>query len=134
MTSSVLAYVDQHGGGTIAVSSQSNAASSILTQNANVAGIGGFSGRESEVSISWLAAAVRAGKIRWVLDEQGSSGPARGLPGDTRTGAKTAMKAVAKACVAVTLPSSTSGSGTSSSAATLYDCQGRASALAGVGT
>jgi hypothetical protein len=80
---------------------------------------------------------VRAGKIRWVLDEQGSTGPARGLPGDTRTGAKTAMKAVAKACVAVTLPASTAGSGgssTSSSAATLYDCQGRASALQSVGT
>ncbi|HTA33147.1 MAG TPA: glycosyltransferase family 39 protein [Solirubrobacteraceae bacterium] len=141
VTTSILTYVKQHGGGTIAVASQSNAASSILIQNANVAGIGGFSGRESDVSVSWLASEVRAGKIRWVLDEQGSTGTARGLPGDTRTGAKTAMKAVAKACVAVTLPSSGSGSGSasgaanaSSAAATLYDCQGRASALASVGT
>ncbi len=135
VTGSVLAYVSQHGGGTIAVASQSNAASSILTKNANVAGIGGFSGRESDVSISWLAEEVRAGKIRWVIDEQASSGTAHGLPGDTRTGAKTAMKAVAKACAAVTLPSSTSGSGASStsSSTTLYDCQGRASALASVG-
>jgi 4-amino-4-deoxy-L-arabinose transferase-like glycosyltransferase len=136
VTTSILTYVKQHGGGTIAVASQSNAASSILTQNANVAGIGGFSGRESDVSISWLAEEVRAGKIRWVLDEQGSTGAARGLPGDTRTGAKTAMKAVAKACVAVTLPSSSSGSSassTSSSAATLYDCLGRANTLASVG-
>jgi 4-amino-4-deoxy-L-arabinose transferase-like glycosyltransferase len=136
VTTSILTYVKQHGGGTIAVASQSNAASSILTQNADVAGIGGFSGRESDVSVSWLAGEVRAGKIRWVLDEQGSTGTARGLPGDTRTGAKTAMKAVAKACVAVTLPSSsgTGASSTSSDAATLYDCQGRASALASVGT
>jgi hypothetical protein len=93
--------------------------------------------------VSWFADEVRAAKIRWVLDEQGSSGTARGLPGDTRTGAKTAIKAVAKACVAVTLASSgsrsASASGTgatsaSSSATTLYDCQGRASALASVGT
>ena len=40
-----------------------------------MAGIGGFSGRESDVSVSWLAQEVRAGKIRWVLDEQ--SGAAR---------------------------------------------------------
>jgi hypothetical protein len=47
------------------------------------------------------------------------------------------MKAVAQACVAVTLASSGSGSGassTSSSAATLYDCQGRVPALASAGT
>ncbi len=140
VTTSILTYVKQHGGGTIAVASQSNAASSILTQDADVAGIGGFSGRESDVSVSWLAGEVRAGKIRWVLDEQGSTATARGLPGDTRTGAKTAMKAVAKACVAVTLPSgsgsssSSSLASSSSSAATLYDCQGRASALSSVGT
>jgi hypothetical protein len=133
----MLAYVRQHGGGTIAVASQSNAASSILSQGANVAGIGGFSGRESVVSVSWLAQEVRSGKIRWVLDEQGSTGAARGVPGDTRTGAKTAMTAVAKACVAVRLPASSSASGasnTSGSAATLYDCQGRASALVSAGT
>jgi 4-amino-4-deoxy-L-arabinose transferase-like glycosyltransferase len=138
VTTSILTYVKEHGGGTIAVASQSNAASSILTQNADVAGIGGFSGRESDVSVSWLAGEVRAGKIRWVLDEPGSTGTARGLPGDTRTGAKTAMKAVAKACVAVTLAtgsgSSSGAASTSSSAATLYDCQGRASALASAGT
>jgi 4-amino-4-deoxy-L-arabinose transferase-like glycosyltransferase len=137
VSSAMLAYVRQHGGGTIAVASQSNAASSILSQGANVAGIGGFSGRESVVSVSWLAQEVRSGKIRWVLDEQGSSGAARGVPGDTRTGAKTAMTAVAKACVAVRLPASSSASGasnTSGSAATLYDCQGRTSALVSAGT
>jgi len=146
VTSSVLAYVKSHGGGTIAVASQSNAASAILEQGANVAGIGGFSGRESDVSVSWLAQEVRSGKIRWVLDEQstggaGAGGARGGLPGDTRTGAKTAMAAVAKACVAVTLPASASstsgvagGSRAGAAASTLYDCQGRAQALVGAGT
>jgi 4-amino-4-deoxy-L-arabinose transferase-like glycosyltransferase len=145
VTSSVLAYVKSHGGGTIAVSSQSNAASAILEQGANVAGIGGFSGRESDVSVSWLAQEVRSGKIRWVLDEQSTGGAGAGaagggLRGDTRTGAKTAMAAVAKECVAVTLPASGSsasgvagGSRTGAAASTLYDCQGRAQALASAG-
>jgi 4-amino-4-deoxy-L-arabinose transferase-like glycosyltransferase len=144
VSSAMLAYVKQHGGGTIAVASQSNAASSIVSGNTNVAGIGGFSGRESDVSVSWLAQEVRSGKIRWVLYEQTSSGPGGGLRGDTRTGAKTAMAAVARACEAVTL--SSSGSSTSSAAGasgsgngsgttgTLYDCAGRATALASAGT
>jgi hypothetical protein len=134
------------------VASQSNAASSIVAGNTNVAGIGGFSGRESDVSVSWLAQEVRSGKIRWVLYEQSSGGPGGGVRGDTRTGAKTAMAAVARACEAVTLPSSGSGtssaagaSGTSSTAGassagngsgaagTLYDCAGRATALESAG-
>ena len=72
ISSEVLSYVKAHGGGTIAVSSQSSAAGSIISSGADVAGIGGFSGRESSVSVSWLAEAVRDGKIRWVLDEEGS--------------------------------------------------------------
>jgi 4-amino-4-deoxy-L-arabinose transferase-like glycosyltransferase len=131
----VLAYVKGHGGGTIAVSSQSSAAQAIIASHANVAGIGGFSGRESEVSTSWLAAKVRSGSIRWVLAEQaGGRGGGPALPGDTRAGAKAAMKAVAKACRAVTVPASAgantaTGSGGTSAASTLYDCQGRSQAL-----
>jgi 4-amino-4-deoxy-L-arabinose transferase-like glycosyltransferase len=117
-----LAYVAAHGGGTLAVSSQSAAASAIIADGANVAGIGGFSGRESDVSVSWLAQEVREGKIRWVLDEQGGAGFGGGVPGETRLGSKPAMAAVAKACQAVKL---SSGSGT------LYDCAGDAAALAG---
>jgi 4-amino-4-deoxy-L-arabinose transferase-like glycosyltransferase len=139
----VLAYVKAHGGGTIAVASQSNAASEILDGDANVAGIGGFSGRESDVSVSWLAHEVRTGKIRWVLDEAGAGGSVGGVPGDTRTGAKKAMAAVAQACVAVTLSSSGStstsssraagGQATAGGSAALYDCEGRAQALAAAG-
>jgi 4-amino-4-deoxy-L-arabinose transferase-like glycosyltransferase len=126
----VLAYVRQHGGGTIAVSSQSSAASSIIRQGASVAGIGGFSGRESDVSTAWLAGEVSSGKIRWVLVEQsGRSGFGAHMPGDSRTGARMAMAAVAKACTKATLSTSAS-----STAGTLYDCQGHASALASAGT
>jgi 4-amino-4-deoxy-L-arabinose transferase-like glycosyltransferase len=140
VSAGVESYVKQHGGGTIAVSSQSNAASAILDGYDNVAGIGGFSGRESEVSLSWLAQQVRAGKITWVLDEEGTGtsgsagrtgGRAAGPGGETRVGARKAMAAVAKVCKAVTVSSSGSSSGSS---AKLYDCAGDATALASAGT
>ncbi len=63
----------------IGVSSQSTAAAAIVSDNADVAGLGGFLGRESSVSISWLAEAVRSGRLRWVIVEQTGGG----LPGDT---------------------------------------------------
>ncbi|HEX8714394.1 MAG TPA: glycosyltransferase family 39 protein, partial [Solirubrobacteraceae bacterium] len=140
-----LAYVEQHGGGTIAVSSQSSAASAIIASGAKVAGIGGFSGRESDVSASWLAQRVRSGAIRWVLVEgTGAQRSGPGLPGDTRPGSKAAMTAVAKACSRVALTMSAgSASGAASSPvsarsggmsgggeAALYDCRGDAAALA----
>ncbi|HUH79851.1 MAG TPA: glycosyltransferase family 39 protein [Solirubrobacteraceae bacterium] len=88
-----LAYIDAHGGGTLAVSSQSGAAESIIARAANVVGIGGFSGRETEVSRMWLAEQVRTGKIRWVLVEEGGavqgtarSGGSGGLGGLARAG------------------------------------------------
>jgi hypothetical protein len=127
--SKVLSYVKQHGGGTVAVSSQSSAAEAIIDGNADVAGIGGFSGRESDVSVAWLAQEVSAGHIRWVVAEQGGSQGGPRLAGDTRTGSKTAMAAVAKACTAVKLSTSTSTGGRTSSEGSLYDCQGRAAAL-----
>ena len=102
-----LAYIKSHGGGTLAVASQSSASSAIVAQHANVAGIGGFSGRESSVGVSWLAQRVRSGAIRWVLAEGGDAGPR--LPGDTRKGSQAAMSAVAKACRAVSLPVAASG-------------------------
>jgi 4-amino-4-deoxy-L-arabinose transferase-like glycosyltransferase len=116
-TTQVLAYVRAHGGGTIAVSSQSSAAAAIISSGAKVAGLGGFSGRESSVSGAWLAQRVSSGTIRWVLGGQAQgSGP--GLPGDTRAGSKAAMAAVAKACRKVTLPASATATGTTGAAAT----------------
>lgn len=112
-------YVKHHGGGEIGVSSQSTAASAILSSDANVAGLGGFSGRESSVTASWLAMEVKAGRLRWVIvdNTQGS-----GLPRDTRTGSQAAMDVVARTCPRVTLTSQ----GTT---VTMYDCQGRAAAI-----
>jgi hypothetical protein len=102
-----------------------------------VAGIGGFSGRESDVSISWLAQEVRDGKIRWVLAEQGgASGGGPRLAGDTRQGSKVAMAAVAKVCTAVSISaksSTTANSGAGGSSSTLYDCEGHTAALLAAG-
>jgi hypothetical protein len=111
---SAVAYAKAHGGGTVAVSSQTDAATPIIASGADVAGIGGFSGRESAVTVSWLADAVRDGRIRWVLTSAGGFG---GPGNDGRTGATTALSAVQQSCTAVP---SVSG---------LYDCQGQAAAL-----
>ncbi|HEY2603599.1 MAG TPA: glycosyltransferase family 39 protein [Thermoleophilaceae bacterium] len=122
-------YVKAHGGGTIGVSSQSGAAASIISSDAHVAGLGGFSGRESEVSVKWLAQAVRDGRIRWVLaDGSGSLGFGR----DGRVGSSELMAAVAKVCTKVpssAYSSSSSTGSTSTTGATLYDCLGKANAL-----
>ncbi|HVW18934.1 MAG TPA: glycosyltransferase family 39 protein [Solirubrobacteraceae bacterium] len=117
--SEALSYAKAHGGGTVAVSSQSGAASAIIRSGAHVAGIGGFSGRESEVTASWLADMVAQGKIRWVVGDGGQGS----LGFDGRVGARSAMQAVAEACRAVTTDSGT----------TLYDCAGRAAALRSTG-
>jgi 4-amino-4-deoxy-L-arabinose transferase-like glycosyltransferase len=110
--SEAIAYAQANGGGTIAVSSQTGAAASIIASGANVVGLGGFSGRESQVTIDWLADAVESGQIRYVLTSGGG-----GLPNDGRTGAD----AVMAAAEAVGKPvSSVSG---------LYDLQGLASQL-----
>jgi 4-amino-4-deoxy-L-arabinose transferase-like glycosyltransferase len=114
-------YAKAHGGGTIGVTSQSSAAAAIVSTNANVAGLGGFSGRESSVSVSWLASAVRSGQLRWVIADSGTGGMR--LPGDTRTGSQSALTAVEKACPSVTITTSGGGS------IKMYDCQGRAAAI-----
>jgi 4-amino-4-deoxy-L-arabinose transferase-like glycosyltransferase len=116
-------YARQHGGGDIAVSSQSGAAASIISSGANVAGIGGFSGRESQVTTTWLADAVRSGRVRWVL-----AGDSGGFAGnDGRVGSSQVMAAVVEVGRKVTI---TSGSSTT----TLYDLSGRADALAAAGS
>jgi hypothetical protein len=107
-----LAYTRAHGGGTIAVSSQSGAGSQVI-DGAEVAAIGGFSGNESEVSAAWLADAVAQGKVRWVL----TSGDGRGGFSDGRAGSRSVMAAVEDTCTPV---ASVDG---------LYDCRGMSSEL-----
>jgi len=106
----VVAYAKANGGGTIGVSSQSTAASAILNQGADVAGLGGFSGRESQITLSWLADQIEAGKIRWIYVDGG------GLGNDGRTGADDAMSAVEQV-------------GQATSVDGLYDVSGSAAAL-----
>ncbi len=107
-----IAYAQQNGGGAIAVASQSGAASSLISSGADVVAIGGFSGRESQVTTAWLADAVESGRIRYVLTSGGG-----GLPNDGRTGADDVMTAVEAVGKQV---SSVDG---------LYDLQGLAAAL-----
>jgi hypothetical protein len=111
-----LEYIEANGGGTLAVSSQSTAAAAIVDSEADIVGLGGFSGRESEVTVAWLADQVRAGSIRWVLADGSGGG---GLRDDGRTGSTTAMAAVATTCEAIDVDG-----------VTLYDCQGMADAIA----
>jgi 4-amino-4-deoxy-L-arabinose transferase-like glycosyltransferase len=110
--SDAIAYAQEHGGGAVAVASQSGAASSLISSGADVVAIGGFSGRESQVTTEWLADAVESGQIRYVL----TSG-AGGLPNDGRTGADDVMAAVEAVGKQV------------SAVGGLYDLQGLADAL-----
>jgi len=101
------------------------AAEAIISSDANVAGLGGFSGRESSVTPAWVAMEVRQGRLRWVLAQGGQGFAGRS---DGRQGSAAAFAVVEKACSADKI---TTASGT----ATLYDCQGRAAAiLAAAGT
>jgi hypothetical protein len=113
--SEAVSYAEAHGGGTVAVSSQSDADTAIIEHDAKVAGIGGFSGNESAVTASWLAAEVRSGKIRWVLDDASTGG---GFS-DGRVGARDAMEWVSEACTKAT----------TIDGAVLYNCAGRASQI-----
>jgi 4-amino-4-deoxy-L-arabinose transferase-like glycosyltransferase len=92
----VLTYTEAHGGGTVAVASQSGASSSIITGDASVAGIGGFSGSESSPSLAWFAQEVRDGSIRWV-----QTGGRMGGMQDGRAGSNEVMTAVADVCTAI---------------------------------
>jgi hypothetical protein len=131
--SGIVSYTESQGGGTIAVASQSEASSSIIESGAEVAGIGGFSGKETSVSTSWLEEAVASGRIRRILSGGGiTGGPGGQFGGDTRQGSESAIAAVTATCTEV--PSSayaesgegsgeeTSGQGATTTSQILYDC------------
>jgi hypothetical protein len=123
-------YAKSHGGGTVAIESQASAAMAIIDSNADVAGIGGFSGRESTVSAQWLAMEVRQGKLRWVLAQSGAGAGGApggfagrgGLGGDGRQGSASAFEIAAKVGRKATFTSN----GTT---VTMYDLQGKAAAI-----
>ena len=116
-----LAYVKANGGGTLAVSSQSTAAAAIIASDADVAGIGGFSGRESAVTTAWLAdAGAPTGKIRWVL-------------GRRRRRRRAAQRRPHRLDRPRWPPSSPPASQVDADGVTLYDCAGQAAAIAAAG-
>jgi 4-amino-4-deoxy-L-arabinose transferase-like glycosyltransferase len=141
--SSILEYTEAHGGGTIAVDSQSGAAAAIIEEGAEVAGIGGFSGKESAVSAAWLEGRIDTGAITWIYTSglagaTDAPGPASaagqsGSPGDPRTGSESAINTVIKSCTKVSSSAYASTSESSStsestgvtagdSGGTLYRC------------
>jgi hypothetical protein len=87
-------------------------AGQLIATGADVAAIGGFSGRESQVSLAWLADAVQSGRLRWAVTSGGGGGFR-----DSRVGAQEVMTAIRKVGTPV---SSVSG---------LYDLKGTADAL-----
>jgi hypothetical protein len=107
-----LAYAKANGGGTIGVSSQQGASDAIIRSGSDVAALGGFSGRESEVSAKWLAQAVADGRIRFVLTDGTSA-----MGNDGRVGSSALMAVVQKV-------------GKQTSISGLYDLQGQAAAIA----
>jgi 4-amino-4-deoxy-L-arabinose transferase-like glycosyltransferase len=115
----VVRYAGAHGGGTIGVESQSSAAAEILSNGASAAGLGGFSGRESSVTATWIAQEVASGHLRWIVADNSAGG----LPGDSRTGSKSAFSVVAQACKADTVTAS------GGAKVTVYDCLGHAAAI-----
>ena len=78
-----LAYAAAHGGGTIAVASQNGAPAPRSQTGADIAALGGFSGRESEVSASWLAE-------RWPTGRSAGSSPTARAAACRTTGAPAA--------------------------------------------
>jgi hypothetical protein len=113
-------YAKAHGGGALGVESQNSAAAAILAGGADVAGLGGFSGRESAVSARWLATEVRNGRLRWLV-ATGSSGFG-GFGGDSRQGSRAALTIAEHVGRKVIV---TAGATT----VTMYDLQGKASAI-----
>jgi hypothetical protein len=117
--------VRRHGGGTIGIRSQEQAAPAIIASGAHVAGIGGFSGAESEMTVSSFADAVTAGSVRWVL----ASGHAR-VGSSGRVGATRVLKAVAATCPRIPRSAFVSRRNSGRAAhSVLYDCHGRVRAL-----
>ena len=67
--------------------SQSGAAAAIIEAGAEVAGIGGFSGKESSVSAGWLEERIESGAIAWIYTS--GLGGLTGAPGVASGGQST---------------------------------------------
>lgn len=108
-----LELAQRYGGGTVIVSGQSGDTAQAVINGENIAAIGGFSGRESEVTLPWLADMIARKRARWFVT---ASVPRRQRY-DDRMGAMRVMGAVTRYC---TLASAEIG---------LYDCRHSAARL-----
>ncbi len=114
-----LAYAKAHDPGTrwtLIVSSE-QAAAPFVIRGESVAAMGGFTGRETVLTSSYLSSLVRSGEARYFLLGGGGFG---GFAGNNQ-----AVSTITSVCTQVTLSGSSSGS--------LYDCAGKAAAIAAAG-
>lgn len=116
-----LAYVKSHGAAArfgLIVQSEQEAASAVI-EGEPVASMGGFTGRETVLTAAYLSELVRSGEARYfLLGGTGGFGPGGGR--------NVAVSTVESACRPVSPSAWTKGT----TAATLYDCAGRAEAIA----
>ncbi|MFN8222250.1 MAG: glycosyltransferase family 39 protein [Gaiellales bacterium] len=121
---SAIAYTEAHRPGSrfgLIVQSEQQAASAII-EGASVASMGGFTGRETVLTGDYLARLVRTGEARYFL--LGSNG-GFGL----RASRNAAVSTIESVCTPVASSAWSSGSTSS----TLYDCAGKADAIAKIG-
>jgi 4-amino-4-deoxy-L-arabinose transferase-like glycosyltransferase len=128
-----LKYVESHGATKrfgLIVQSEQEAATAVIAGEP-VASLGGFTGRETVLTNSYLARLISRHEARYFL-LGGRSGV--GGPGGTSNAAVSTITSICKA-VSVTSSSTTRSSTGSSSggSATLYDCAGKAEAIASAG-
>ena len=129
----IIAFVEAAGGGPLGISQQQVAARAIITQNTDIVGLGGFTGRETAPTVSWFAQQVAAGRVEWVYEDGVGD---YGSVADGRAGDSAVLAAVASDCRLVD-----TGNGRRAAyvhladayGVGLYDCAGRAAALAAVG-
>jgi 4-amino-4-deoxy-L-arabinose transferase-like glycosyltransferase len=120
---SALAYAKAHDPGTrwtLIVSSEQAAAPYVI-KGESVAAMGGFTGRETVLTSSYLASLVRSGQARYFL--LGSGGAGFGPFGSNNQ----AVSTITSVCTKVAY-----GAGTTSTSS-LYDCAGKADAIAAQG-
>jgi len=121
--SGALAYVESHGAAKrfgLIVSSEQEAAPYVIAGKP-VAAMGGFTGRETVLTHAFLSSLIRSGEARYFL-LGGSSGAG---PGGSSNAAASTIESICKA-----VPSSAWAGSSGSSGATLYDCAGKADAIA----
>ena len=118
-----LRYVESHGATArfgLVVQSEETAAPYVV-RGEPVAAMGGFTGRETVLTHAYLASLVRSGAARYfLLGGSGGFGP-----GGASNEAVTTISSICRA-----VPSSAWSTGGTSGGAMLYDCAGKADAIA----